>query len=81
TTKVGNGIGHVLPQSLTVKTDCNLTMRVNRPMKDCTLQVTLDGNVIHSKKMKKALPAEMIQLPLSADLLAQEGVLEVYMEC
>ena len=39
------------------------------------------GVEIAAKKMKKALPAEMIQIPLKADRIGENGKLEVSVEC
>lgn len=52
-------------------------MRVNRPMKDCRIVVRQDGVEIAAKKMKKAIPAEMIQMEIKPEKLKTSGNLEV----
>ncbi len=76
-TQAGTGIHHVLPQSVCAGQDCTLSMRVNQPFKNRALVVTLDGTTIKTIPIKKALPAEMIQIPLTAHLLPHQGKLEV----
>ena len=70
-------INHTVPQKFSGKNDITLSMRVNRPMKDCEIVVSQNGNVIKTKKMKKAIPAEMIQIPVAAELLSEHGDMEV----
>ena len=55
-------------------------LRVNRPFKDCVLVVSQNGKEIARKKMKKALPAEMIHIDLKAEKLENKGDLEVKVE-
>lgn len=69
--------GHVIPQAVTGEKDFTLSLRVRRPMKDCTVVVTQNGNTVVRKKMRKALPAEMIQLDISASKISSNGDLEV----
>lgn len=40
-----------------------------------------NGTVIARKKMKKAIPAEMIELPIKKEMLSDKGDLEVSIEC
>ena len=51
-----------------------------RQFKDCTLVVSQNGREIARKKMKKALPAEMIHIDLKAEKLKNKGDLEVKVE-
>ena len=51
-------------------------MRVNHPMRDCEIVIKQGENEIVRKKMKKALPAEMIQIPVLAEkLTSSENIL------
>lgn len=70
-------INHTVPQRFSGKKDITLSMRVNRPMKDCEIVISQNGKVIKTKKMKKALPAEMIQIPVAAALMSEQGDMEV----
>ncbi len=46
-------------------------------MKAVTLTVTQDGREVLRRRLPKALPAEMLQLPIRAAALEQSGDLEV----
>ena len=70
-------INHTVPQRFSGKKDITISMRVNRPMKDVEIVVSQNGNVIKTKKMKKAIPAEMIQIPVAAALMSEQGDMEV----
>ena len=74
-------IYHTVPQRVSGTRAFKLSMRVNRPMKDCRVVVRQNGVELASKKIKKAIPAEMIQLAVKADRIAQNGDLEVSVEC
>lgn len=70
-------INHTVPQKFSGKKDITISMRVNRPMKDVEIVVSQNGAVIKTKKMKKAIPAEMIQIPVEAALMSEQGDMEV----
>lgn len=74
-------IGHTVPQKISGSRDVRISMRVRRMLKDVRIVVKQDGKEIASKKMKKALPAEMIQIPLKAAAINTLDDLEVYVEC
>ena len=73
-------INHTVPQRISGKEDLRLSLRVNRPFKDCRIVVRQDGAEVAFKKMKKAIPAEMIQIPLKAENLSGCKELEVSVE-
>lgn len=73
-------INHTVPQRISGKEDLRLSLRVNRPFKDCRIVVRQDGAEVAFKKMKKAIPAEMIQIPLKAENLLGCKELEVSVE-
>lgn len=74
-------IGHTIPQKVSGNQDVRLSMRVRKLIKDCRIVVRQDGQEIAAKKMKKALPAEMIQILVKADKITSTGDLEVSVEC
>ena len=74
-------LGYTVPQRISGKKDVKLSMRVRKLLRDCRIVVRQDGNEIASKKMKKALPAEMIQIPVNADRITGGDRLEVSVEC
>lgn len=74
-------IGHTIPQKISGEQDVTLSMRVRKLIKDCRIVVRQDGKEIGAKKMKKALPAEMIQISIKADKINSKDALEVSVEC
>ena len=70
-------INHTVPQKFSGKKDLTIYMRVNRPLKDCRIVISQNGEEIKTKKMKKAIPAEMIQISVPKELLSESGNLEV----
>ena len=73
----GEGIGHVLPQRISGTCDFKLSLRVRQPLDNCRIVVTQNGYEVHSHTMRKAIPAEMIQLDISASGLSASGGLTV----
>lgn len=76
----GNDVGHVIPQSFSGTRDFSLSLRVRRPLMNVSIVVRQGDREILRKKMRKALPAEMIQLPIKAAKLTQDADLEVTVE-
>lgn len=62
-------INHVIPQHISGKEDFRMSLRVSHPMKDCKIVVSQGENTILQKKMKRAIPAEMIQFDVSCEKL------------
>ena len=79
--KAGEGIGHTIPQKISGTKDITLSMRPSRQFKDAAVAVSQNGTVIARKKMKKAIPAEMIELSIKKETLSAKGDLEVSIEC
>ena len=75
--RAGANVGHVIPQRIRGSRDFTLSLRVSRPMKAVTRTVTQDGREVLRRRLPKALPAEMLQLPIRAAALEQSGDLEV----
>lgn len=73
-------LGYTVPQRISGKQDVKLSMRVKKLFQDCRIVVRQNGNEIASKKIKKALPAEMIQMLVRADRIAGGDNLEVSVE-
>lgn len=74
-------IGHTIPQKISGSRDVTLSMRVRSVFKNCRIVVRQNGVEIAAKKMKKALPAEMIQIPVKAAKIDGTQKLEVSVEC
>ena len=73
----GQNIGHVIPQKASGTKNFKLSLRVRKPMKDCLVTISQGDNIIGSKKMRKALPAEMIQIKISAKKILANRDIEV----
>ena len=76
-------INHTVPMRVSGTKSFLLSLRVSRPMKDCVIEVCQGDLPVGRKVMKKALPAEMIQIRVSGEALnttedltvrVQEGV-------
>ncbi len=74
-------INHTVPQRVSGTRSFKLSMRVNRPFMNCRIVVRQGGAEIAAKKMKKAIPAEMIQMTIKADQMSGGKDLEVSVEC
>ena len=72
-----NNIGHTIPQKISGKNDFVLSMRVRKPLKNPTIEITQDDKVIKSVKMQKAIPAEMIQIEVSKEDIKSNSNLRV----
>jgi NADPH-dependent 2,4-dienoyl-CoA reductase/sulfur reductase-like enzyme len=69
------GIRYTIPQRISGGRDVALSFRVTQPMRPCTISVTQDSRVIASKKLKKAIPAEMDRISIpSASLLSKSSI-------
>ena len=73
-------MGHVIPQHISGSRDFTLSLRVRRPLTNISVVLRQDGREILRKRMRKALPAEMIQIPVQAAKLDQAHDLEVTVE-
>lgn len=78
--KAGQNVGHAIPQRVSGESDFTLSLRVRRPLRDVSIVIRQNQHEVLRKKMHKALPAEMIQLPVKAALLSREADLEVCAE-
>ena len=58
----GEGVHHTVPQLLTGKEKAVLSLRVKKPMAEVTIAARQGEALIGKKKLKKALPAQMIEL-------------------
>ncbi len=78
--KAGQGIGHVIPQHISGTRDFTLSLRVRQPMNSVSIVVRQGTQEVLRKKMRKALPAEMVQLPVKVARLTTTADMEVYVE-
>ncbi len=78
--KTDCNIGYTVPQRISGTKEFTLSLRVKRPMKDCRIVVRQAGTEVAAKKMKKAIPAEMIRFVISHEKLVSGSDLEVCVE-
>ena len=67
--KTDRNVNHTVPQKISGQRDVNVTMRVNRKFENAVIVLRQGGEVIAKKSMKKALPAEMIQIGLKKEAI------------
>lgn len=72
-----SNIGHTIPQKISGEQDFILSMRVRKPLKNALIKIYQGDNLIKSKKMKQAIPAEMIQIEISKDDIKDREDLKV----
>lgn len=75
--KTDNNITHTIPQKISGTEDFKLSLRVRKPVKNASIRLNQNGNIILEKKIPKAIPAEMIQIPIKAAQLNKTKDLEV----
>ena len=78
--KPGSNVGHVIPQRISGTRPFTLSLRVRLPLTDVSIVVRQGEREVLRKKLRKALPAEMIQLPIRADMLTDDADMEVVVE-
>ena len=75
--KAASGINHTVPMKVSGKKDVTISMRVGRKFENCTIEVRQGEKVLAKKHLKKALPAEMIQIPVKKETFEGEQEVEV----
>ncbi len=58
--EAGTGIGHVLPQRISGRQPVTFSLRVSRPLENTVVTFYQGDRILAQKKLKKALPAEML---------------------
>ena len=79
--RTDRSINHTVPMKVSGEEDFVLTLRVSRPMKNASIVIRQGSEVILSRKYTKALPAEMIRIPVKKEKLNGKGDLEVTAVC
>jgi NADPH-dependent 2,4-dienoyl-CoA reductase/sulfur reductase-like enzyme len=77
----GPEIGYTVPQLISGTKDVQLALRVNRPFRNCRVEAVQGEVVVGSVNLKKAVPAEMIKLPIAHPRLRAGKDLEVRLKC
>jgi len=73
-------INHTVPMKVSLQENFVLTLRVAKPMKNVKIVVSQHEKVILRKSFAKAIPAEMIRIPVDASLLEKQGDLKIFVE-
>jgi thioredoxin reductase len=74
-------INHTVPQRVSGTQDFTLSMRVSKKLQNCAIFVKQGSEVLAVKQMKKAIPAEMIQIPVKAASIHGNQEIEVSVVC
>jgi len=77
---VDANINHTVPQRISGQEDVTVSLRVNRKLDNPTLVFRQGGEIIARKKMKKAIPAEMIRIPLKKDSIRSTEAITICVE-
>lgn len=75
--KTDGNVTHTIPQKISGTEDFKLSLRVRKPVRNARIRLSQGENIVLEKKMPKAIPAEMIQIPVKAEKLDREKDLEV----
>ncbi|MDD3214427.1 MAG: FAD-dependent oxidoreductase [Eubacteriales bacterium] len=78
--KVDGNINHTVPQRISGMEDVTVSMRVNRKLENPTVVFRQGETVIAKRKMKKAIPAEMIRIPLKKENIRSTEAVEICVE-
>jgi thioredoxin reductase len=70
-------IGYVLPHRISGQQDVTLSLRMSRKLENCIILVRQGDVTLTKCRIKKALPAEMIQIPLKHGLIKGSQGIEV----
>ncbi len=74
-------ISYTVPQKISGTQSFTLSLRVKKPMKNCIINLIQNEKIINKVVLPKALPAEMIQIPVDGNEVDKTGVLEVKVQC
>lgn len=75
--EAGENINHTIPQKISGTKDFVLSFRVRKPFKECKVDIMQGEEIIKTKKYKKAIPAEMVQIKISKDEIKSDKDLKV----
>lgn len=70
-------ISYMVPHKFSGMNSVVLSFRIRKPLNNVYISVIQNGDKIAVKKIKRALPAEMVQIKINKDKLKEYGDLEV----
>jgi hypothetical protein len=73
----GDSVLYTVPQKIITLSDFTLSLRVRKTLGKCELQISQNGKLRKCIQLKKAIPAEMIRIPIKASELDSRGNIEV----
>lgn len=73
-------VNHTVPMRVSGAQDVQLSLRPSRPFKNCRVVARQSGREIAEKRMRKAIPAEMIHMEIPASKIAADGDITVSIE-
>lgn len=79
--RTDKNISHTVPQKISGTQDISLSLRVSRKLENCSIFIRQGNEILDVKQMKKALPAEMIQIPIRAVSVRGPEEIEVSVVC
>lgn len=74
-------ISHTIPQKISGDKDFKISMRVRKPLKNCEIDIMQNDRVINTVKLKKAIPAEMIQIKITKAMIKSADNIKVVVRC
>ena len=77
TVKTDEHIGHVIPQKISGERPFTLSFRVRRPLGRCRVIIRQGSVVVKEVPLPKAIPAEMLQIPVPEGILERDQEIEV----
>jgi len=78
--RAGDGIHHVVPQTLNGRQDAVLSMRPSRAAENCAVAIRQGGRLLLRQPFRRVLPAEMLQISLKCGQIQPDEEIEVSLE-
>lgn len=72
-------LGYTVPQHVSGKADFTLSFRPRNPAGSCSISIIQDNQVLQQLTLKRAIPAEMIQMAVRRNLLISRNNIKVVM--
>lgn len=76
----GANVGYTVPQHISGQDNVKFFLRVRKPLKNCHVEIRQGGKVLQQLKVKKALPATMLQLTLPQSKITSLAEIEVVVQ-
>lgn len=73
-------IGYTIPQSTSGNHNFQLSLRVRKPFRNCSIKLLQNDQLIKSVRMAKAIPAEMIHLSIKSEEISNMDNIRVVVE-